>query len=191
MAITTNNPPARCLDLTRLISRVGRGPLTGVDRVELEYLNHLLLSDQTPLFGLVRVAPGFALLDQTGLQQITDRIANKTAWGTLDALARLRRKAPEQQRRANADIRRLSIARGRRKTFGKTLGQFLPTGTYYFNVGHSNLNQDMFTAIRCIPDAKVTILIHDTIPLDFPHFQREGTVKKFETKLNLFVFFRI
>ncbi|MGR3661735.1 MAG: glycosyltransferase family 1 protein, partial [Paracoccaceae bacterium] len=187
MAITTSNPPvrsARCLDLTRLISRVGRGPLTGIDRVELEYLIHLL-TDETPLFGLVRIAPGFALLDQTGLQQIADRFAGKTAWGPLDALARLRRNTPEQQRRAGADIRRLSIARGRRKTFGKTLRQYLPAGTSYLNVGHSNLDQDLFTAVRCLPGAKVTVLIHDTIPLDFPHFQREGTVEKFENKLRL------
>jgi len=34
--------PARLLDLTRLVSRLGRGPLTGVDRVEHAYLGELL-----------------------------------------------------------------------------------------------------------------------------------------------------
>ena len=34
--------PARLLDLSRLVSRLGRGPMTGVDRVEFAYLDHLL-----------------------------------------------------------------------------------------------------------------------------------------------------
>jgi hypothetical protein len=43
--------PARLLDLTRLVSRLGRGPMTGVDRVEFAYLDHLLgLPD--PVYGL-------------------------------------------------------------------------------------------------------------------------------------------
>jgi glycosyltransferase involved in cell wall biosynthesis len=184
MATTTNNPPARCLDLTRLISRVGRGPLTGIDRVEREYLTALLIHE-TPLFGLVRIAPGFALLDQSGMSAIADRLNGNSEWGPHDALSHLRRKSPDQQRRAKADIRRLSIARGRRKTFGKTLIRRLAAGTEYLNVGHSNLTPDTFAAVQTIPKARITVMIHDTIPLDFPQFQRAGTPRKFEDKLRL------
>ena len=40
-AVTKNSPPARCLDITRLIRRAGR-VMTGVDRVEFAYLRALL-----------------------------------------------------------------------------------------------------------------------------------------------------
>ena len=35
------NEPAYLLDVTRLISRLGQGPLTGIDRVEAAWLGHL------------------------------------------------------------------------------------------------------------------------------------------------------
>lgn len=64
---TTNNANARLLDLTRLISRVGRGPMTGVDRVEFAYLRHML-GDTIPLYSLVRTTlggtPFFALMER-------------------------------------------------------------------------------------------------------------------------------
>ena len=50
---------ARVLDLTRLVSRAGR-VLTGVDRVELAYLQQLTSGD-LPCFGLVRTPLGYLL----------------------------------------------------------------------------------------------------------------------------------
>lgn len=51
---------SRLLDLTRLVSRAGR-TMTGVDRVEFAYLDHLLTRD-LPLYGLVRSTLGYILL---------------------------------------------------------------------------------------------------------------------------------
>ena len=54
-------PKARMLDVSRLVSRIGRGPLTGVDRVERAYLV-ALLARTTPLFLLVRSPVGYLVL---------------------------------------------------------------------------------------------------------------------------------
>ncbi len=59
----------------------------------------------------------------------------------------------------------------------------LPAGTAYLNVGHSNLGQDVLDAWRRVPDARVAVMVHDTIPLDFPQFQRPGTPQRFESML--------
>ncbi len=59
-------PSAHLFDLTRLVSRVGRGVWTGIDRVEAAYLARLL-DDPNPLYGLVGLPGGFVLLDRAGV----------------------------------------------------------------------------------------------------------------------------
>jgi len=185
-AITTNNPPdgitARCLDLTRLISRVGRGPLTGVDRVELAYLTRLL-EDPLPLYLLVRTALGYVLLDKAGAGQIAARINREVVWGAPDLIGRLSRKASPAKRRAEADLRRFAIARCRRGRLASMLGRVLPPGCAYLNVGHSNLGTEVLQAWRGLPKPKISILVHDMIPLDYPQYQRAGTSATFEAKM--------
>jgi len=178
-AITTSS--ARCLDLTRLISRAGRGPLTGVDRVEMAYLSHLL-QDETPFFALARTGLGYVLMDRSGAAEIADRLQGRKAWGRIDAIGRLSFKASLSKRRAEADLRRLSIGRCRRTKLAQMLAQKLPTGIAYLNVGHSNLTDECLGAWQSM-GAKISILIHDTIPLDYPKYQRPGTPAQFEAKL--------
>ena len=83
------SPPARLLDLTRSLRRVGRGA-TGVDRVELAYLSHLLTED-APLFGVARTALGYVLLDRDGMRGFQDRLRGRIPWGRADLLSRLPR----------------------------------------------------------------------------------------------------
>lgn len=181
-AITTNRPAARCLDLTRLISRLGRGPLTGIDRVELAYLTHIL-EDKVPLFLLVRTGLGYLLLDQQGAREIAARIAGDRPWGNSDVIGHLSRKATPAKRRAEADLRRFSVDRCRRGRLGEMLRRALPDRCAYLNVGHSNLSAEVLEAWHDWGGARIVILIHDTIPLDYPQFQRPGTPEKFEAKL--------
>ena len=140
-------PPARCLDLTRLVSRQGRGPLTGIDRVELAYLRHLLRAPQ-PLYALVRTRFGFLLLDEDGARAALDRFEGRAQWGKADLLGRLSLRAHPMKRRAEADLRRRAVARCRHGALGRALLAELPPGTVYFNTGHSNLADDTLAAWR-------------------------------------------
>lgn len=173
---------ARCLDLTRLISRAGRGPLTGIDRVELAYLR-ALVADETPLFLLVRTWLGFQLLDQDGAQSVLDRFDGVTPWGSVDLVGRLQRKAHPTKRRWEADLRRLSVARARHQRLGDMLATWIPKGSTYLNVGHSNLTEQGLLAWNRVQGSRVSVLVHDMIPLDFPQYQRPGTVASFERKM--------
>lgn len=158
-------PPARLLDLTRLLSRLGRGVLTGVDRVELAYLERLL-ADPLPLFALVRTRLGFLLLDRAGAQAVTHWALN----------------AP-QTARTTRDLRPVALARCLRPFLGGMLRRHLPEGLSYLNVGHANLSKQVMRAIRHVPGARIAVLVHDVIPLDHPEFTRVGIPEVFARKM--------
>ena len=71
------SPPARLLDLSRSVSRIGQLP-TGIDRVERAYLD-AFLADPAPLFGLVRTAAGFLLLDEAGCRLLAEGLMDVDA----------------------------------------------------------------------------------------------------------------
>lgn len=175
-------PPGWLLDLTRLVSRLGRGALTGVDRVELAYLDHLL-AGPVPLWGLVRTALGFVLLDGRGAQMVRDCATGIAPLGAADLLGRISRWDQPLRARAESDLRRVALARCMRPLLGRMLSRHLPSGTVYLNVGHADLAQGVMRAVRGIPAAKVVVLVHDTIPLDHPEFSRPGIPAVFARKL--------
>lgn len=175
-------PPARLLDLTRTISRVGRMP-TGVDRVERAYLD-ALLSRPEPLFALVRTTLGHVLLDPEGVAGIAARLSGARPWGPADALARVfARGKPEAVRQAESDLRRLARARCRPRGLGRMLARHLPAGTAYLNVGHAHLTAALFRALRRVPGARAAVMIHDVIPLELPECQRPGMAERFRAML--------
>lgn len=172
---------ARLLDLTRLVSRLGRGPQTGVDRVEFAYLSHLLTLDQ-PLFGLVSTPLGFLLLDRTGMSALRSLVLGETALGRADLLGRLSHRTDPRRAKADAATRRLAIARAPRPLLTRMLRRYLPEGSSYLNTGHANLSERTLRAIRKA-GLRVTVLVHDTIPLDAPHYCRAHTIPDFRRKM--------
>lgn len=169
---------ARLLDLTRLVSRLGRGPLTGIDRVELAYLDHFLGSD-LPLFGLVRSTVGWLLLDRSGCDNLARLTRGEMALPQAGWLGRLTQRRNPIRAQAETAARRVAIARAARPFLGRLL-RHLPPESRYFNVGHSNLGADSLAALAPL---QPVVLIHDTIPLDHPHLARPDTVEPFRQRL--------
>ncbi len=169
------------LDLTRSLRRAGR-VATGVDRVERAYLR-CLIGQVEPVFGLVRTAYGYLLLDRDGMQRFHGALSGASGWGARDLLSRLPRGRSPEVQIAEASLRRWAIARARPGGLGAMLRDHLPAGTLYFNVGHSNLTDRVLSTVRDLPDARIAIFVHDVIPLEFPQFQRQGTVAPFRDKL--------
>jgi len=182
MGITTNRPAARCLDLTRLISRIGRGPWTGIDRVEFEYLQ-VLSADDVPLFALVRMHGGYAVFDPAGVTKLMARISGSAPWGRSTAMSWLLRSPKAAHLRVLADVSSMSVSWSRAGRLGRQLRKVLPAGTKYLNVGHSNISGGVFEAFQDLPGGGAVVMLHDTIPLDFPELQRPETVAKFAEKL--------
>lgn len=84
------------------------------------------------------------------------------------------------RQRAEAEVRRNALVRCRPRHLAKTVSQHIPTGASYLNVGHSNLSKRVFDAFA---DCQKTVMLHDTIPLDFPAFQAPGVSHGFAAKL--------
>lgn len=183
MATTTSDINARCLSLTRLVSRIGRGPRTGVDRVELKYLERLV-ADPIPLFVLVRTRLGFVLLDQTGARKLL-HLFKSDDWGKMDLLSRMGIGIPQSRRQAGADLRKLAIGRCRPDGLTQLLIKHLPAGTSFFNVGHTDWSEHWFSSVQAVAQSHVTVMVHDVIPLTHPQFQRPGTPETFRRKLNI------
>lgn len=175
-------PAARLLDLTRLVSRLGRGPLTGVDRVELAYLDQFL-ADGVPLFALVRTALGFVLLDARGARAIQARAKGQAGLGPVDLLGRLTRRHDPLRGQAEADLRRLALARCAVPGLARMLRRHLPGQVDCYNTGHANLTTRTLSAQKALPGARVSVLVHDVIPLDYPEFTRPGIPQVFARKM--------
>lgn len=181
-AITTDKmaPPARLLDITRLISRAGR-IATGIDRVELAYLIHLAVRPE-PLFTIARTPFGFILIGPENLPRLTARLTGTRQWGAADQLSRLAPRRDAVLRRAESDLRRLCLDRCRPRNLSTMLRRHLPAGMSYFNTGHANLTDHMLSAVR-ESRGQIAVLVHDVIPLDYPHYQRPDTPARFAVLL--------
>lgn len=151
---------------------------TGIDRVELAYLRQFL-HHEGPVFGLVATAIGFAVLDRAGMQALLARYDGAVAWGSADRLSRLRGGADPRRQRAESDIRRLAVGRALPIGLPKLLARHVPRGAIYFNTGHTNLEDRVLGAVKSALAGRVAVMIHDTIPLDYPQFQRAGVPERF------------
>lgn len=158
------------LDLTRLMRRAGR-VLTGVDRVELAYLR-ALQNEPEPLFGLIRSKFGYILLDPRGVAIVTPVLS-----GPED-------KSPEHQNKSAWKLARgNAIARVPPFRLPQMLQKHLPPRTFYYNTGHSNLTERVLHAVKSA-NFRIAVLVHDVIPIEYPQYQREGTVAPFSAMVN-------
>ncbi|MBL4929677.1 glycosyltransferase [Fuscibacter oryzae] len=169
--------PARLLDLTRSVSRLGRGPMTGIDRVEAAWAAELVKQTE-PALALIRTGAGFLLLDRVGMAALltTDLPAR------ADGLARLTHRRHPAWARAETLARRLAVARCSRFGLARMVRRWCPAGGIYLNLGHANLVPRTLRQVQR-GGLKVTVLIHDTIPLDHPDLVRVGSPDAFRRKL--------
>ncbi len=151
---------------------------TGVDRVELAYLDHFL--GLPGAFGLIRTGLGFLLLDRYGLPEFRRRL-EADDWGPMDRISRWSRRLDAAQKAAVSTARSLAVARclpGRLPAMLRGRGV-----TDYYNVGHAGLDGRTLAALGRA-GLRRHVLIHDTIPLDHPDWQRPGTALRFRRKLD-------
>ncbi|WP_435257155.1 glycosyltransferase family 4 protein [Thioclava sp. FR2] len=168
--------------MTRLLSRLGKGALTGIDRVELAYLEGLL-GQEKPVFGLARSPAGVLLLSETSLGEVLGWAKGATLPTRVDLIGRIGRKGQPILAAVEARLRRAAIARAPIFLAGRMLRRHLPIGAVYLNVGHANLSDRILQVLRNGAELKVVVMLHDTIPLDFPQYARADQVKVFQRRV--------
>jgi glycosyltransferase involved in cell wall biosynthesis len=173
---------AYVIDLTRLVSRQGHRTLTGIDRVELAWLSHLLTLE-TPLYALIRTPLGCLLLPRAGAQAVQDMALRRIVPGPLDLLSRLMRRGNLARGRAESLLRRMALARLPIWALARGLRRHLPKGAAYLNLGHSNLSAPVLAALGQAGVRRL-VMVHDCIPLDHPTFSRADAPAAFAAKLS-------
>ena len=115
------------------------------------------------------------------MQAMWARFSGTVAFGAVDILSRLRPGLGPAGQAAQSECHRFALARALPHGLGRMLAKHLPQGCHYFNTGHSNLSHRVLRALKLHVGARV--VVHDTIPLDFPQFQRPGTPQAFAAML--------
>ncbi len=155
------------LDLSRLLSRAGRGTPTGIDRVELAYAEHLIASDAPGCFTAMTPTGGLALLPHGAAAQFVAAIG--AAWrGGCDPVQQ------DREVRRIARQARMALLAGRERTLLARLG----TGSappLYLLVSHHHLEKRRVIArLKERSAARFVCLIHDLIPIEFPEYAKPG-----------------
>ncbi len=166
----TNPDCGWLLDVTRLASRMGGGPFTGIDRVEAAWLRHLRDSGRA-LFLICRMRLGLAVMPRAAADMVLDWIDRPAT-------------APDSRRSATDRLRAMAVLQGFRNggpfdRLAKGVSRLLPAGGAYLNLGHTNATADILAALGRVPRLIRAVMIHDTIPLDFPQYVRAGTTERF------------
>lgn len=174
--------PPIWLDVTRLLTRVGRGALTGVDRVELAYLETAL--DAGCVHYLCRTTRGYLLLDRRGALCLRDMALGDVTLGRSDAWSRLTARGDRPRHKAEAMLRSLAVDRCRPSALSKLLGRHGTTKRVYLNVGHSNLSEATLRAFAAPGGADWRmVLIHDLIPITHPQFVVDSQPEAFAGRI--------
>ena len=167
------------LDITRLVSRFGMGQLTGIDRVERAYLKFFLKCDRTVWF-VAKIGKKFAVVAPDQGQILLDTIDGKRDLPRPYFQDLVRLKISYPQRQARSLIRRLANKVCKLEDLVENIASHRFS---YFNVGHSNLSGNFLRELKRAQCSQISVLIHDTIPLDYPEFTRPEVVVSFKRRM--------
>ena len=154
-------------DISRLLSRAGRGTPTGIDRVELAYAEHLIAGTMPLSFTAITPWGGLGLLPRPDVDEYVAAIA--TVWRET-AMASSRR------RRVRRLARRLRLAPFRHgpRALQARLRAAVDQPVYLL-VSHHHLERHrLIGRLKRRGQACFVCLIHDLIPMEFPEYARPG-----------------
>ena len=168
----------RLLDISRLISRVGLGPPSGIDRVEHAYFREFLRREGRVHF-LCRLPRSYAVLDRQAGQVLFNKINGVEPWGSRGIAGFILPRMTALQQRVVADVWRLAGTKCSSRDLSRCFPRIFSEGLQYFNIGHSNLRPVVFEALEKVAGSKITVFVHDIIPITHPEFSRPEVCARF------------
>lgn len=170
------------LDITRTISRIGRGFATGIDRVEAAYLKYCIEHPSDTLF-VARLGRHSVVIDKKTTKDLLARVNGAQKWETPAFSDILRFKLSWEQRCARSFVKRNALAKAPTRDVSKLFTKIDLSGYEYLNVGHTNLSEEFFKALKATKCGKTRVMIHDMIPLDYPEFSQPHIPVQFERRM--------
>lgn len=158
------------LDLSRLLSRAGRGTPTGIDRVELAYAEHLIATGAPSCFTAIRAGGALALLRRRTAERFVAELG--VAWrGGADPSGQAGR---DRQVRQTARRARIALLASRERALMARLHRS-PARPVYLLVSHHHLEKrGLIARLKQRSPARFVCLIHDLIPIEFPEYAKPG-----------------
>ena len=160
------------LDLSRLLSRAGRGTPTGIDRVELAYAEHVIATGRPACFTALTPTGELGLLRRRAAEQYVAALG--AVWrGETD---------PERRDREARRIARLvrlalfgSSERALLARLQKDTAAAPAQAPVYLLVSHHHLEKRALIArLKKRGKARFVCLVHDLIPIEFPEYAKPG-----------------
>lgn len=168
-------------DITRSISRHGLGQMTGIDRVERTYLNHLTtLNADVWLFS--KIGKKFILVPPLNVPKVIAFLNNEITPPRARLKDKLRLKLTRAQQQARTFLRDVSSSEFSIANIAKNL-DLVGAPFRYLNTGHSNLSDQVLEGVQTSSCSKISVLIHDMIPLDFPEYTKPTMIESFEKRM--------
>ncbi len=159
--------PLIVLDVSRLLSRAGRTAPTGIDRVELAYVEHFI-AERAPLsFTAVNAAGRIGLLARSQTEAYISGLAKLWRHDTVPAgySRRLKRLALR--------LRMGSLLHGERALRAQLRASIAPP--IYLLVSHYRLEAHRaISRVKSYGGCRFVCLIHDLIPIQFPEYAKPG-----------------
>ena len=173
--------PQLWLDVTRLLTRIGRGALTGIDRVEVAYLEAAL--GVSAKF-ICRTTRGYLVFGDDGATALLEMACEAhRPLGRADWFSRLTLRGHKPRHKVEAALRKYAIARCGPRGLPRLLESHGLDGITYVNVGHSNLSEMTLSAFAALSNSDVVVMIHDLIPLLHPDYVADGLPEKFAGRI--------
>jgi glycosyltransferase involved in cell wall biosynthesis len=162
-------------DLSRLVSRAGRGTPTGIDRVELVYAEHLITAKMPVSFTLLTGWNDLGLVPRALAEEYLRALGG--AW-RHDRSSRQLRRTKWLARTLHAQTM-LRGGRALRAQFRSRLDN-----NVYLLVSHHHLEKRLVIArLKERARASFVCLIHDLIPIEFPEYALPGQDQKHRRRM--------
>ena len=158
------------LDVTRTVSRAGLGAATGIDRVERRWIDEALKGRWGEAAFVARLSTGLHHLNAEAMQALLAMIDGEAPSPRPDLRGALSLAKRPTLRRIESAVRRMAGPGG-----GEAV---------YANVGHSNLSPGSIAEARRNGAERAVVLIHDTIPLEYPEYARPDGPSNMQVRLD-------
>lgn len=136
-----------------------------------------------PVFALARIRRATLLFDRDGLEILWRAIEDESFGTLVRTIDRLKGRADEPRSRLEALAVRTARARWQSTPRRRKLASLLGSSPRYLAVGHAGWAHCGLGAFASLDGARSAVMVHDTIPLDHPEFQKLGTPERFRWRL--------
>ena len=171
-------------DMTRLVNRLDAHHPTGIDRVDINYLQHFKESSAYELVGVIQSNGRLVKLESSKTSLICSQLYDAWCGGKPHDLNFLTRK--------KADILTTRVNFVRRGAYFENVSLIdprlkLPSNsqsvTYFNSSHHGLLSADLFAEMKFRMRCKMVFFLHDLIPINFPEYVRAGDSEQHKQRI--------